>query len=157
MEYIQRKKKHGNSFHVSFTFHKTFYENYEGKVFELLLKFISTFKDTWFTVIWLQFTFYRDVAARNILVVDPETVKLADFGLSRWIDEEQSYYKGICFLTKEVKNISNLVSKVLSLGDMNGRFKTSYLLLVDLSSPQPVFTCSKAMETSGQCVKSVQS
>ena len=90
--------------------------------------------------------------------MDPETVKLADFGLSRWIDEEQSYYKGICFLTKEVKIISNLVSKVLSLGDMNVRFKTSCLLLVDLSSPQPVFTCSKsAMETPVQCVKSVQS
>ncbi|XP_065670459.1 focal adhesion kinase 1 isoform X3 [Hydra vulgaris] len=36
---------------------------------------------------------HRDVAARNILVVDPLTVKLADFGLSRWIDEEQLYYK----------------------------------------------------------------
>lgn len=36
---------------------------------------------------------HRDVAARNILVSDPHTIKLADFGLSRWIDEEQSYYK----------------------------------------------------------------
>lgn len=69
-----------------------------------------------FLVIWLQFTFYRDVAARNILVVDPETVKLADFGLSRWIDEEQSYYKGICFLTKEAKIMSSSVSKGAELG-----------------------------------------
>ncbi|XP_057314339.1 focal adhesion kinase 1-like isoform X2 [Hydractinia symbiolongicarpus] len=36
---------------------------------------------------------HRDIAARNILVADPHTIKLADFGLSRWIDEEQSYYK----------------------------------------------------------------
>ena len=36
---------------------------------------------------------HRDVAARNILVADPLTIKLADFGLSRWIEQEQSYYK----------------------------------------------------------------
>eukprot|EP00794_Sanderia_malayensis_P004749 gene4749-5373_t len=35
---------------------------------------------------------HRDVAARNVLVVSQNTVKLGDFGLSRWM-AEQSYYK----------------------------------------------------------------
>jgi len=33
------------------------------------------------------------VAARNILVSDLNTIKLADFGLSRSIEDQQSYYK----------------------------------------------------------------
>lgn len=35
----------------------------------------------------------RDIAVRNVLVASPECVKLGDFGLSRYIDE-QEYYKG---------------------------------------------------------------
>ena len=38
------------------------------------------------------FMFYRDIAARNILVSADDCVKLADFGLSRWV-EESCYYK----------------------------------------------------------------
>uniref|UniRef100_A0A0B6ZXT7 non-specific protein-tyrosine kinase n=1 Tax=Arion vulgaris TaxID=1028688 RepID=A0A0B6ZXT7_9EUPU len=35
---------------------------------------------------------HRDIAARNVLVCAHDCVKLGDFGLSRWV-EEQSYYK----------------------------------------------------------------
>ncbi|KAH8398926.1 hypothetical protein KR222_005073, partial [Zaprionus bogoriensis] len=34
---------------------------------------------------------HRDIAARNVLVSTPTSVKLADFGLSRWVSD-QSYY-----------------------------------------------------------------
>lgn len=36
---------------------------------------------------------HRDIAVRNILVASPECVKLGDFGLSRYVDD-QEYYKG---------------------------------------------------------------
>lgn len=38
-------------------------------------------------------SFSRDIAVRNILVASPECVKLGDFGLSRYIEDEE-YYKG---------------------------------------------------------------
>ncbi|MCI4382556.1 hypothetical protein PGIGA_G00016150 [Pangasianodon gigas] len=36
---------------------------------------------------------HRDIAVRNILVAKPDCVKLGDFGLSRYIEEEEEYYK----------------------------------------------------------------
>ena len=36
---------------------------------------------------------HRDIAARNILVCNPQTIKLADFGLSRGL-EDGDYYVG---------------------------------------------------------------
>ena len=36
---------------------------------------------------------HRDIAARNLLVANPRIVKLADFGLSRGL-EETDYYVG---------------------------------------------------------------
>uniref|UniRef100_A0A8D0VEJ8 non-specific protein-tyrosine kinase n=1 Tax=Sus scrofa TaxID=9823 RepID=A0A8D0VEJ8_PIG len=38
---------------------------------------------------------HRDIAVRNILVASPECVKLGDFGLSRYIEDEE-YYKAVC-------------------------------------------------------------
>ena len=35
----------------------------------------------------------RDIAVRNVLVASHDCVKLGDFGLSRYIEEEE-YYKG---------------------------------------------------------------
>uniref|UniRef100_A0A3Q3ADA4 non-specific protein-tyrosine kinase n=1 Tax=Kryptolebias marmoratus TaxID=37003 RepID=A0A3Q3ADA4_KRYMA len=35
---------------------------------------------------------HRDIAVRNVLVASPESVRLGDFGLSRYVDE-QEYYK----------------------------------------------------------------
>lgn len=38
---------------------------------------------------------HRDIAARNILLLSPDKIKLSDFGLSRWL-EEADFYVGEC-------------------------------------------------------------
>uniref|UniRef100_A0A3Q3KZM9 non-specific protein-tyrosine kinase n=1 Tax=Labrus bergylta TaxID=56723 RepID=A0A3Q3KZM9_9LABR len=38
---------------------------------------------------------HRDIAVRNVLVASPDCVKLGDFGLSRYIEDEE-YYKAVC-------------------------------------------------------------
>jgi len=48
------------------------------------------------------YVYYRDIAARNVLVSAHDQVKLGDFGLSRWV-EEQSYYKGTLLFSRRIK------------------------------------------------------
>ena len=50
----------------------------------------------------------RDIAARNVLVCTPKCVKLADFGLSRWVDE-QAYYKG----KNQGKDVTEFITPIL--------------------------------------------
>lgn len=52
----------------------------------------------------------RDIAVRNILVASPDCVKLGDFGLSRYIDD-QEYYKG----TYTFMSAKNLGASSLSI------------------------------------------
>ncbi|XP_072782329.1 protein-tyrosine kinase 2-beta isoform X3 [Taeniopygia guttata] len=54
---------------------------------------------------------HRDIAARNVLVASPECVKLGDFGLSRYIEDEE-YYKA---------SISRLPIKWMSPESINFR------------------------------------
>ncbi|XP_051502924.1 protein-tyrosine kinase 2-beta-like isoform X2 [Myxocyprinus asiaticus] len=41
---------------------------------------------------------HRDIAVRNVLVAKPDCVKLGDFGLSRYIEEEEYYKASVCRL-----------------------------------------------------------
>ncbi|XP_070711842.1 protein-tyrosine kinase 2-beta-like isoform X1 [Pempheris klunzingeri] len=41
---------------------------------------------------------HRDIAVRNVLVATPECVKLGDFGLSRYVEEQEYYKASICRL-----------------------------------------------------------
>ncbi|XP_062378582.1 protein-tyrosine kinase 2-beta isoform X3 [Sardina pilchardus] len=58
---------------------------------------------------------HRDIAVRNVLVAKPDCVKLGDFGLSRYIDEEE-YYKA---------SISRLPIKWMAPESINFRRFTS--------------------------------
>lgn len=58
-----------------------------------------------------QFFVNRDIAARNILVSNHETVKLADFGLSRQLTLDNSYYKGESL--EEIIHLCSLTSLYL--------------------------------------------
>lgn len=52
----------------------------------------------------------RDIAVRNVLVASPECVKLGDFGLSRFIEEEE-YYKGTLSYTHTYTQCSHRYRK----------------------------------------------
>ncbi|XP_057199638.1 protein-tyrosine kinase 2-beta [Triplophysa rosa] len=41
---------------------------------------------------------HRDIAVRNVLVAKPDCVKLGDFGLSRYIEQEEYYKASVCRL-----------------------------------------------------------
>lgn len=72
--------------------------NYRG-IIEVISWLLIIRKQKWISSklcnqnVFLFLLFTRDVAARNILVSDLNTIKLADFGLSRSIEDQQSYYK----------------------------------------------------------------
>ena len=72
----------------------------------------------WFHALWY---ISRDIAARNVLVSSEECVKLADFGLSRWV-EEQSYYKGKVLFTTVPHGTSN-TGVILSWGKLKNMDK----------------------------------
>uniref|UniRef100_A0A452G6Z3 non-specific protein-tyrosine kinase n=1 Tax=Capra hircus TaxID=9925 RepID=A0A452G6Z3_CAPHI len=57
---------------------------------------------------------HRDIAVRNILVASPECVKLGDFGLSRYIEDEE-YYKGEVGGPKSPQKVT--ISDVWMFGD----------------------------------------
>ena len=75
---------------------------------------------------------HRDIAARNVLVSSRDCVKLADFGLSRWI-EDDSYYKAskgklpIKWMAPESINFRRFTtaSDVWMFGEKESKYKKS--------------------------------
>ncbi|KAL1501947.1 hypothetical protein ABEB36_007171 [Hypothenemus hampei] len=68
----------------------------QSKKLELQLETLLTFSFQLSTALsYLESKKYvhRDIAARNVLVSSETSVKLADFGLSRWMGQDQSYYR----------------------------------------------------------------
>ncbi|MEQ2190854.1 hypothetical protein XENOCAPTIV_012568 [Xenoophorus captivus] len=80
---------------------------------------------------------HRDIAVRNVLVASPDCVKLGDFGLSRYIEDEE-YYKEIDRSDDKVyQYVMDLVKVVVQLkNDITDLQPEQYIIIVKIEGTQ---------------------